>query len=599
MKALGRIHHLPDLPGVVVHVTSDGIVTVKHDLQPPPTSDPELPQGEKLTRIVAHLLRLITRPGDVQPGAKALDFYVPATATDGTPLPPAFFRPRGASNVHYALARRGMKEDQEFARQFGEDAFRRAEHRLAYAIAQSLSTSGLGSSVPSALSEGEAWREIERMLVMESETVDPSVEHAPPGALWLDLLGVEILKNVGSQGSEYATKLYKGAESRAEEWRRQEPLPGNPRDSSKLWVAWNNPTSKPTPVTFANFLARALWFDEVREPWRIDEERRAEAEERDARAIAPALPIGARYALSNVSGPVVITDHDRALRVHGAETGLFAAEQLAPGLDLDVFRTMARHLHTVPARRTIYWLSQVAWRVYVEGGLAKGDGWAAALTPGGNTIEITVIGGQRQLGKLAGAKNSDQRRLVFRTLNTLRGIDVYLDTSRVRGPTSLVKDVLEYKSAPGRKARIQIDLSFLWSVGATHELQGASRLLVPVLDVPPMLGLHETYHGRVAAWEERALVHLTQQSRELAKRGGVPMPWKEFADERNVPADVAERVLRAWTDTDRWRRTHAGYRLGESDEEVERAHRLLVDGGERREKSAARGRKTSDKKKQR
>ena len=62
-KPRGQVTLVEGVPGVSIHTTGDGIVTVQRDLMLPfPEHDLELQPGEKLAQIVGTLLSVLHRP---------------------------------------------------------------------------------------------------------------------------------------------------------------------------------------------------------------------------------------------------------------------------------------------------------------------------------------------------------------------------------------------------------------------------------------------------------------------------------------------------------------------------------------------------------
>ena len=137
-------------------------------------------------------------------------------------------------------------------------------------------------------------------------------------------------------------------------------------------------------------------------------------------------------------------------------------------------------------------------------------------------------------------------------------------------------------------------LSPWWVPGAVHALTvQRDRVLVPVIDVPPFGSLSRQFYALGAAMEERALIELATNSREVDQFGGVALRWQELAGD--LPWQHAEPLLATWQRVGRWIERPGGrWMLGESDEALRGAGEVIRRGGAQREHRAKGGRARVD-----
>ena len=525
---------------------------------------------ERAVRIVAGLLHALAAPAP-------LSFEEPARVRvyDGWPGDPDG-RPLRPSRVHAAVAGRGLalaakRDPGRWSGALDDDE---ARDRLALAVARDLAR--FHRSVRGRLDAvAPAWRRLDDgQPVAPWEAVE--VELDAGGALWLDEEGAAWLEGTGAAGRELAAKMRASSTKRADVWRKQLALPGCERGAGALWRAWYKPDADPTPCPWAHNLALALWLDEVGEPWRVERDREAERLDRERRTHAPALVGLFQESWSRLSSSPSIAEGRLVVGRSSRDTGLY----LAPAVDLDALQLMAASLHKLPARRTMHWYAWVAWRVFVEGGTASGDGWRAWVEHSG-MVHVVVEGGHERLAALVGEVSKNNHRAPFDTMKALSSLhrSLSFDGHDLNGAVVAMANYRRgSRAGPGR---IEVTLSRWWSGDAVQVIPKGSRdrVLVPVLDVPPMDGIAEVHQPGVAALEEGALVYLARHSEDLVKRDGVRIPWADLAHARDVPNEVQARAVEAWRTSERWRRTTAGWRLGECDDNVRRAHDLLVEGG--------------------
>ena len=140
--------------------------------------------------------------------------------------------------------------------------------------------------------------------------------------------------------------------------------------------------------------------------------------------------------------------------------------------------------------------------------------------------------------------------------------------------------------------------------GSSLSARLARRLLPELPCEPPMGGLNERSHGAVWVLHRLFLLELVDRAEELAKDGFVVIPMKRFqelAQTAGLPANLLERVLKAWTEGESEtapkmvERNGDGWRLALATYQPE--HDFIVDAGQRRASGRSGGRTKADKRK--
>jgi hypothetical protein len=331
-------------------------------------------------------------------------------------------------------------------------------------------------------------------------------------------------------------------------------------------------------------LALAVWLRTVRP----ELERKLE---RELRTTAPALVFPMRKALTSLVGRVEVHPDARTVLSGSAETLL----EVAPSIELETWLCLAGTLHTVPARRAVAWLVRAAWLAYLGGDRGHDAGaWAAHKQADGSVL-VSVLGGLDGLGQVIGGQHKDAGREVYDAMQALSGVLLSAETSADAGMTApLVQQVSRTRGARGQPGMVYCTLSPWWVPGAVHTLTvQRERVLVPVIDVPPFGSLSRQFYALGAAMEERALIELATNSREVDQFGGVALRWQELAGD--LPWQHAEPLLATWQRVGRWIERPGGrWMLGESDEALRGAGEVIRRGGAQREHRAKGGRARVD-----
>jgi hypothetical protein len=334
----------------------------------------------------------------------------------------------------------------------------------------------------------------------------------------------------------------------------------------------------PSHATVA--LALAVWIAEVRPEMATEHDRRR-------RTYAPALPLPFAVARAGLTMRVEVLE-DRKVRSGGTDTGL----ALAPGVDREVWTKLAGVLHTLTGRRVSWWAARIAWEAHNAGSRGVGgDGWQATIQHD-RSVSVEVDGGKAGLADVVGVGGKDGGGEAYAVLHALCGVRVTVEdpTSRLSG--TLISVVGHQRGGGGRRGRVWFTLSPWWSPGAVNDLiHNPDRVIVPVLDVPPLDTITPQLHNLGATMEEQALIALATNAREVHRHGGVSWRWEELAERVHLRTEHAHRLIADWQERGRWEEIGSGrWMLGAG---KQAAGDLIREAGKMREERARGGRAAS------
>jgi hypothetical protein len=160
------------------------------------------------------------------------------------------------------------------------------------------------------------------------------------------------------------------------------------------------------------------------------------------------------------------------------------------------------------------------------------------------------------------------------------------------GPEGFGRSALLYQwnvthAHRGRSAAFECEWSWLLDPRMVCRLPVGhpDRKIVPVLPLPPMGSLHSRWQAAAARLDSLALLELRRKARDLARDGGVAIPWEDLAFQAGLSPETLPKALDRWTHDGndgpaRWRTVDPDrWTLAESTPEQRRALTVLLDAG--------------------
>ena len=345
-------------------------------------------------------------------------------------------------------------------------------------------------------------------------------ESKPKGGLLpLTARAAAILYNIGPEGRRQAERLREAARRR---WA------GRAEDPAGIWQPWSH--GKHGPIRFWLLLARATWVDVV------------QAEDR----YAPALATPVLHALAKLTRPgtaevrgLHVTD-PKGRAVWNADPGkvetLALARRGGPNVTdavlSEVLRDTARALQSLAGQRLLRYLVR-------EGARTLG-------TRERDEVRLRVEGGYDRLVKVTGGKKPAMGAQLRDALAALEVLRISSPDHGLAAAWLLAFD--EWTPRPGRPAVVEVLLNWPLLPTGAAKLRAESRLLVPVLPLPALVG-RPRGHAAQGTMHLRMMLHFSERSRELVEQGGLVLherDWHKLADESGVPAALVSKVRDAY-----------------------------------------------------
>jgi hypothetical protein len=341
------------------------------------------------------------------------------------------------------------------------------------------------------------------------------------------------LCDFGGHGKALAEKVRKSARVRFETYQAKAD---RAHAGGALWALWADLEQHPACLRFGRALAYTLWVERVR--------ARFERLARKPPALVMAVAEPVAHLFSRVRREEE-RDGQRTLRLPGevlvkvANTAATIGSETLNALIIDqgvkLFGSLASH-------RVLRWQIFTAHRQALEG---DADPRVIRVDGGWSSLAHDVLG-------MRGNKAAEQVRNIIEAMhatelplpphgNYSRLLIREAHTPRGRGK-QWIKLVLGTALLPDYVQELQA------AVGHTLEGRRATRL-VPVLDVPPVIG-RDNEHGAQATFSMLLVAYMRDRARELVERGGVVLDERtldDLAKRAGVPRDIVRPLLDRWT----------------------------------------------------
>jgi len=289
-------------------------------------------------------------------------------------------------------------------------------------------------------------------------------------------------------------------------WSGQQGLEGVTQEQS--------PWLRLTPVVIASYVAQVLWCD------RIEGETQREISSSTALVTTIHEGVSALWSADTKQRELELIHSDGSsvawLAVNSTED---AARLFGAGSTLTFQRLIRRLPKEVHA----------LWR-----------------RSGRDQADIVIDGGYSGLASLIGARSKKAADEVKRALELGQTIRrQWANGAEANG----LWTYMVTPHAPGRPARLTITLSPILRPGYVHELpQGADRILVPVVPLPPLTG-RENEHAKQAALQWATMARFAEGRAETAEANGVTITmadWRRMATRAGLPLATLSDVIKSW-----------------------------------------------------
>jgi hypothetical protein len=341
------------------------------------------------------------------------------------------------------------------------------------------------------------------------------------GAFFFDCLFAEHIEGTGKAGKALATEVRAKSAGRMAAFARGE------RSEGELCRLWFDPDYGSTGLPWLELLAEVLWRDAVRP--QIDRETRQR----------PALAIQVHEDVTRIHSRTFVEeerDGQRALVFDRGEP--IALATIADTTVLELVQRGVKLLGSVTAHKALRWEVLTGHMQIMRGDadprvLTIAGGWSGFA---GDVLKLRKKGAADDLKAIVHAQQAVRVTLPNgRNVNGLLSLDETPARGRRRG---LVKLTLGTMLLP----------HFVHEIGEGGRDAHNARRLVPVLDLPPMVG-RERDHGAQATLSMLVVRELRVRARELVAEGGAAISLERFAElahAAGLPPSTLGRVLARW-----------------------------------------------------
>lgn len=207
---------------------------------------------------------------------------------------------------------------------------------------------------------------------------------------------------------------------------------------------------------------------------------------------------------------------------------------------------------------------------------------------------VEIPGGLAAFAEKMGCTSHSQEDEILTLLRALARVSVSWDGPEGQGTMPLLTGFelprrwdSGFSAAAERWTPLRLHLSPLFLPGHVRTLPKGSRVLAPVLPLPPVEVVHERSRGLAARLDWLALVDLARSAEDLLRRGGVRLDWLRLAGAAGLDRRRLDLLLDRWTndgDTGpaRWARADRDRWTLADRPDTRPALALLEDGARRR-----------------
>ncbi len=160
---------------------------------------------------------------------------------------------------------------------------------------------------------------------------------------------------------------------------------------------------------------------------------------------------------------------------------------------------------------------------------------------------IATSGGYEGIAKLVGCGKSPTSIKEIKSILYAQAHSHFLLPGGNSGNMISLMEIEKHRN--GEPSKINIVLGEMLFPGFTHHLpQGDKKRLVPITDLPPLIGSTNTYAAQ-AMLQLLILEEFSKQSDRLVEKKCVLIPikkWQELANEANLPQTCLSKVIEGW-----------------------------------------------------
>jgi hypothetical protein len=341
----------------------------------------------------------------------------------------------------------------------------------------------------------------------------------------LDLLYAQYIHSIGKNGAEAANVIIDTAKERFAAY-RESGYESTFRPAA--WSLWIKTT--PYPSVFSAHLAtlaHIVWLDMCNQRW-----------EREKHNV-PAITRGA--LITTLKPPL---SKDTKVQVQDGRIDCFSPEgkvvATVPCVDPKLVNLVCKGMQgfsTLTGHKLLRWEVRQGFENWISGA--------------DDPRLIVTRGGYEGIANLSGNGSSNQAPLNVKAILHAQAYGHFTFPQGGSGNMIILREIERYRN--GEPSQINIILGELLLPNFGNSLpKGDKRRLVPITDLPPLIGSKNT-HASQAMLQLLVLEDFANQSDRLAQHGSIFLPnsrWQELAKEAKLPSTYIAKVISGWTEDD-------------------------------------------------
>lgn len=341
----------------------------------------------------------------------------------------------------------------------------------------------------------------------------------------VDIAFSEFLETIGPYGKEASNIIKESSPKRYYNYIQSGYSPEYRQESWSVWISKDH-LSVSSP--FLNVLVNVTWNDKCRQRW--------EKEKHNIPAITQAVLVKTIKPPLTKDMKIEITN-DTMITCYSADGNIISR---VPCVDPKLVKLICKgmkSLSSLNGHKLIRWQVKTGF-----------FGWASGAS---DPRLISTSGGYEGIADLIGSGKSNKSITEVKALLHAQAYGQFEFPQGGAGNMIILREIEKYRN--GEPSKINIILGEFLLPNFTHLLpQGEKRRLVPITELPPLIGSTNT-HAAQAMLQLLLLEEFTRQSDRLSTNGSILLPmekWEELAFQAKLPKTSLYKVIMGWTEED-------------------------------------------------
>ncbi len=340
----------------------------------------------------------------------------------------------------------------------------------------------------------------------------------------IDLFFSEFLENFGTFGKETSKIIKESAPKRYQKYKDSEYSEENRQEAWSVWI----PKEKSSLFSpFLSVLANVIWNDKCKQRW--------DREKKNVPALTQGVVVKTiKPPLSKDSKIEVLENSITCYSVNGE---IIAS---VPCVDPKLVNLICKGMESfssLSGHKLMRWQVRTGF-----------ENWASGKE---DPRLICTTGGYEGIANLIGCGNSKKSPTEIKSILHAQAYGHFNFPQGGTGNMIILREIEKHRN--GEPSKINIILGEMLLPNFTHQLpQGEKRRLVPITELPPLIGSKNTYAAQ-AMLQLLILEEFSKQSDMLASRKCVHIPlekWITLAFEARLPQSCLGKVITGWTQDD-------------------------------------------------